>query len=90
MKILILFILMFYINIKPSEKIEKTITITIIDSETKEPLVGVYNKNNFNYSDLNGNLLSKNECSLNLNLISYEELNIKKIKNDTIIKMKPL
>jgi len=65
-----------------------SVNVTIIDSRTKEPLCGVLNQHN--YSDINGSLIVRRNNSLNLKFISYEDINIKNIQNDTIIKMNPL
>lgn len=73
-------------NIKNSTKssVNQQIKITIIDTE-KEPLTGVLNKTLNNYSDLKGNLIVNKGDSVNLQFISYENLNIKVSKDTTIV-----
>lgn len=68
----------------------QNINVTIIDSRTREPLCGVLNQHQNNYSDINGSLIVRKNNSLNLKFISYEDVNIKNIQHDTIIKMNPL
>ena len=91
---LILILMLFYntnfVTYTNTAKSIDKVKITIVDEKTSEKLVGVLDKKTLNYSDINGQLLLNNGNSLNLNLISYEEMNIKNIRNDTIIKMKPL
>ena len=66
------------------------IKITIVDEKTNENLSGVLDKKTLKYSDFNGQLILNSGQPIKLNLISYEEMNIKNVKNDTTIKMIPL
>jgi hypothetical protein len=83
--ILFLFNLNYYDN--PSKS--NIVTITIVDKNTNEVLTGVFNKESKNYTDISGNLSVKVGSPVDLNLISYENVKLYNIKNDTIIKMNP-
>jgi hypothetical protein len=64
------------------------VSITVIDEKTDEKLVGVIENNSQNFTDFDGQLKSEKGEILKLKLVSYQDVVIENIKNDTIIKMK--
>lgn len=87
---IILFFNLFFVDKKDDKKPEEAsvsniINIQIIDKDTKEELFAV--KNIDKYSDFDGKMKINRGDSISLTLISYKDINIKTVKNDTIIGM---
>ena len=84
MKILSFFILslLFYSN----SILKQNVKVTIIDNRN-ESLVGVFNRVSNKYSNFNGCLIINSGDSINLELISYKSITVKKIYSDTTIIM---
>lgn len=71
-----------------NNEVNDQITITIVDYNNNEELVGVNEKNSNSYSNFNGEIKLQKNTNVHLSLISYEDILISDIKNDTIIKLK--
>jgi hypothetical protein len=85
----ILFVVLFSgTNTKKENVTQSQITITIVDENNNEFLPGVFELNSNKFSDLEGEMLVNKNDDIHLKLISYEEIKINNIKNDTIIKLK--
>lgn len=82
----LLFMILFNTNISNNKEIK----IKIIDSKTKEILVGVKDECSNEYSNLDGFLIKKKNDTIKLKYVSYENTTIYNIKNDTIIALNQL
>lgn len=69
---------------------DNDVKITVVDKNSNELLIGVKDLNTNKYTDLNGELLLNCGSSIDLELISYEKINVRNIKNDTIIYLNPI
>ena len=79
MKLFFLFLISFYSLYN--------ISITIVDDNTDEVLVGVKDLNSGTYSDLNGKIYIQKNSTVRLHLISYDDTLVSSLNDDKIIKL---
>ena len=79
MKLFFLFLISFYSM--------NNISITIVDDNTSEVLVGVKDLNSGAYSDLNGRIYVEKNSTVRLHLISYNDTLVSSLSNGEIIKL---
>jgi hypothetical protein len=87
---ILVFVSGLYLNLNGKEdnsnSSNKKVSITLLDKDTNEILVGVRNQVDNSYSNFDGELLVNKNSLVSLELISYNGIQLE-VKNDTIIRL---
>lgn len=86
--IVLILIIFLFASFTENDSNIKQVQIKIID--TKENLCGVQNTVSSTYSNVNGVMTVNANDSINLQMISYKNVSLRKVLNDTVIIMKDL